>query len=40
VLERNCLAQQEKVLVLQNGEPDLYDNQVHLGAESFIRRAA
>jgi hypothetical protein len=40
VLEQNRLAQQEKVLVLPSGESDFHDNQVHLGAESFIRRAA
>ena len=40
VLERNRSAQQEKVLVLPSGEPDDQDDDVHLGAESFIRRAA
>jgi hypothetical protein len=40
VLERNRLAQQEKVLVLPSGEPDDQDDEVHLGAESVIRRAA
>jgi hypothetical protein len=40
VIEQNCLARQEKVLALPSGEPDYQDDEVHLGAESFIRRAA
>ena len=40
VIEQNRLAQQEKVLVTSGGEPDYQDDEVHLGAESFIRRAA
>lgn len=40
VIERNRLAQQKKVLVLPSGEPNCQDDDVHLGAESFIRRAA
>ena len=40
VIERNRLAQSEKVLVLPSGEPDSQDDEAHLGAESFIRRAA
>jgi len=38
--EQNRLARQEKALVLSGGEPDYQDDEVHLGAESFIRRAA
>jgi uncharacterized Zn finger protein len=40
VIEQNNLARQEKVLVTSSGEPDYQDDEVHLGAESFIRRAA
>jgi len=40
VIEQNRLARQEQVLVLPSGEPDYPDDEVHLGAESFIRRAA
>jgi hypothetical protein len=40
VIEQNRLARQEQVLVLSNGEPDYQDDEVHLGAEAFIRRAA
>ena len=40
VIEQNCLARQEKVLVTSSGELDYQDDEVHLGAESFIRRAA
>lgn len=40
VTEQNRLAGQEKVLVPSGGEPDYQDDEVHLGAESFIRRAA
>jgi hypothetical protein len=29
-----------KVLVGVSGEPDYQDDEVHLGAESFLRRAA
>jgi hypothetical protein len=38
VIEQHRLAQQEKVLPLPSGEPDYQDNEVHLGAESIIRR--
>jgi hypothetical protein len=31
---------QEKGGALSSGEPDYQDDEVHLGAESFIRRAA
>ena len=40
VIEQNRLARQEKVLVTSGGEPDYQDDEVHLGAESFIRPAA
>ncbi len=40
VIEQNRLARQEKVLALPSGEPDYEDDEVHLGAECFIRRAA
>jgi hypothetical protein len=40
VTEQNRLTKQEKVLVPSGGEPDYQDDKVHLGAESFIRRAA
>jgi hypothetical protein len=40
VIEQHRLAQQEKLLALPTGEPDYQDDEVHLGAEFFIRRAA
>jgi hypothetical protein len=40
VIEQNRLARQEKVLVLSSSEPDYQDDELHLGAESFIRPAA
>ena len=40
VIEQNRLVRQEKVLVFSSGEPDYQDDEVHLGAESFIRLAA
>ena len=40
VVEQNHLDRQENVLVTSGGEPDYQDDEVHLGAESFIRRAA
>ena len=40
VIAQNRLARPEKVLVLSSGEPDYQDDEVHLGAESIIRRAA
>jgi hypothetical protein len=40
VIEQHRLAQQEKVVALPSGEPDDQDDEVHLGAESFVRRAA
>ena len=40
VVEQNHLGRQEKVLMTSGREPDYQDDEVHLGAESFIRRAA
>jgi uncharacterized Zn finger protein len=40
VIEQNRQAQRDKVLVLPSGEPDYHDEEVHLGAESIIARAA
>jgi len=40
VIEQHRLARQEKVLVQASGEPDYQNDEVYLGAESFIRRAA
>ncbi len=40
VIEQNRLARQEKVAVFPSGEPDYEDDDVHLGAESFIKQAA
>lgn len=39
VIKQHRLARQEKVVVLP-AEPDYQDDEVHLGAEAFIRRAA
>jgi hypothetical protein len=38
-IEQNRLLRQEKVLPLPTGGPDYQDDEVHLGAESIIRRA-
>ena len=40
VIEQNRLARPEQVLVPSSGEPDYQDDEVHLGAEPFIRQAA
>jgi hypothetical protein len=40
VSEQHRLARQEEPLALSTGEPDYQDDEVHLGAESFIRRTA
>jgi hypothetical protein len=40
VIDRNRLCRQEKALVCPSGEPDYQDDEVHLGAESFIKQAA
>ena len=40
VIEQHQLACQGKVLAFPRGVPDSQKDEVHLGAESFIRRAA
>jgi hypothetical protein len=40
VIERHRPARQEKVMALHSDEPDYRDDEVHLGAESIIRRVA
>jgi uncharacterized Zn finger protein len=40
VIEQHRRAQQQNVLMAPSGEPDYQDDQVHLGVESFLRRAA
>lgn len=40
VIEQNRLARQEKVVMFSSSEPDYQDEEVHLGAESFIKKAA
>ena len=40
VIEQPRLARQEEVAASPGGEPDYQDDEVHLGAESIIRRAA
>ena len=40
VIEQHQLAQQEKVLTVSSGAPEYQDDEVYLGAESFLRRAA
>lgn len=40
VIKQHHLARQEKVVALPSGEPDYQDEEVHLGAESFIRLVA
>ena len=40
VTEQHRLARQEQVVALPSGEPDYQDDEVHLGVESIIRRAA
>ena len=40
VIEQHRLARQEKVAAHPSDEPDDQDDEVHLGAESIIRRAA
>ena len=39
-IEQHRLARQEKVVAIPTSEPDYQDDEVHLGAESIIRRAA
>jgi uncharacterized Zn finger protein len=40
VIEQNRLARKAKVSVLMSTEPDYQDDEVHLGAEAFIKEAA
>jgi len=40
VIAQHQLACQGRVLALPSGEPDYQDDEVHLGAEAFIRLAA
>jgi len=40
VIEQHRQAPVEQTLVLSCGEPDYQDEEIHLGAESFIREAA
>jgi len=39
VTEQLRLFRQVKVVAIPSGEPDYQDDEVYLGAESFIRRA-
>jgi hypothetical protein len=40
VIEQHRLARQGKVVALQSIEPDYQDEEVHLGSESYVARAA
>ena len=40
VIEQHRLARRERGLMRPSSEPDYQDEEVHLGAESFIRYAA
>jgi uncharacterized Zn finger protein len=40
VIEQHRLARPEQVLVHESTEPDYQDDEVHLGAEAFINKAA
>ena len=40
VIEQHQLARQEKVLAFPSREPDSQEDEAHLGAKSFIKRAA
>ena len=40
VIQQHRLTRQKPALVVPSGEPDYQDDEVHLGAESFIVRAA
>ena len=40
VIEQHRQDPQEKALVLSCGEPDYWDEEIYLGAESIIRQAA
>ena len=39
-VEQNRLAPEEKALVFPSGKPDYQDDEVHLGVEAFIKKAA
>jgi hypothetical protein len=39
-VEQSRSARQEKALTLSSAEPDYLDEEVHLGVESFLRKAA
>ena len=39
-IEQHRVVRQEKVSAFPTGEPDYQNDEVHLGAESFIRRTA
>jgi len=40
VMAQNRQIQQPKVVVVSSGAPDYQDDEVHLGAESYLRLAA
>jgi hypothetical protein len=40
VIDQHRLARQETVVVPSSAEPDYQDDEVHLGAESIINKAA
>lgn len=40
VIAQHRLAREKTVLALPSGEPDYQDEEVHLGSESYIARAA
>lgn len=40
VSDQHRLARQDTVVVRSSAEPDYQDDEVHLGAESFINKAA
>lgn len=40
MIAQNRQLQQAKIVVVSSGEPDYQDDEVHLGAESFLRLAA
>ena len=40
VMEQNRLTRHKKVMALPSGEPDYQDDEVHLGVEAIIRKAA
>ncbi len=40
LIEQNRMARQEKVVTLRSVAPDYQDDEVHLGAEGFVKYAA